>query len=368
MSWYLNIMKENLSEADRRWLQQIWAPVAVGIPPSDALRSLCVMPDGEIRCYGERDKQTLLGGSGEAIYLSSRDCGLSWKAYPQPAGTLGSAERSPWSGKYISLRNILHGEQKGLYVYSSVQGPDDPTPQRRQIDNNIYQVILPPVAMVSRRRWLCGMHYVENHHYYPVVASSDDDGESWTLHHLPATPDHVPVWPHKGVRWQNSGAEPSVIELPDGRLMLLARTSLDVLYVYYSQDGGDSWTAGEPSDFHATLTTPALLRLHDKRVVLFWCNTQPLPELDKDTLWPPVGPQTKCGWAEDVFTNRDVNHAAVTSDGIHWQGFRELYLNELRNRADFRSCGGSISSADKSITNFRPRTPLPQNTGRLWPT
>lgn len=354
MSWYLDKMKEKLSEDDRRWLQQIWAPTVVGVPASDALRNLCVMPDGELRCYGERDKKTVFGGSGEPIYLSSQDCGLSWKAYSL-AGKhyLGSAVRSPWSGKYIMLHNILNGEGKGLYVASSMIGPDDPAPSRRRIDDKIYQVILPPVPMTSRQRWLCGMHLVEDHHYHPVVAVSDDDGESWTLHHLPACPDHQVKPPHRGLRWQNSGAEPSVIELPNGRIMLIARTSLDVLYVYYSEDGGDTWTSGKPSNFHATLTTPALLRLHDGRVLLFWCNTQPLPEVDHEKTWPPVNASTIQGLGEDVFTNRDANHAAITSDGIHWYGFREVFLNQLRYRADFRSCGGTRSSADKSVHQFQ---------------
>lgn len=354
MSWYLDIMKEKLNEDDRRWLQQIWAPTVVGVPASDALRNLCVMPDGELRCYGERDKKTVFGGSGEPIYLSSQDCGLSWKAHSLAGKRyLGSAVRSPWSGKYVTLHNVLSGEEKGLYVASSLVGPDDPAPTRCRIDDKIYQVILPPVPMVSRQRWLCGMHFVEDHHYHPVVAVSDDDGESWTLHHLPACPDHQVEPPHLGLRWQNSGAEPSVIELPNGRIMLIARTSLDVLYVYYSDDGGDTWTNGELSSFHATLTTPALLRLHDGRVLLFWCNTQPLPEVDHQQTWPPVTASTIQGLGEDVFTNRDANHAAITADGVHWSGFREVFLNQLRFRADFRSCGGSLSSADKSVHQFQ---------------
>ncbi len=354
MSWYLESMKSLLSEADARWLRAVWAPTVVGVPPSDALRSLCVMPDGEIRAYGERNKTTVRGGSGEAIYLASRDCGLSWKAYPVPPGALGASVRSPYSGKYISLRNVTGGEAPGLYVFSSDVGPDDPSPARRRIDPSIYQVILPPVAMVSRRRFLCPMHFVdERRHYHPVIALSDDDGESWTLRHLPAAPDHTVSGAHRGLRWQNSGAEPCVAEMPDGRLMLLARTSLDVLYVYESFDGGDTWTEGAPSDFHATLTTPAFLRLSDGRVVLFWCNTQPLPELDHTVQRPLMPPSAVSGLAEDVFTNRDANHAAVTADGVHWQGFREVFLSEIRHRADFRTCGGAVSSADKSVHQFQ---------------
>ncbi len=353
MSWYLDTMEKRLSETDARWLKQIYAPKVVAVPPSDARRFLCVMPDGELRCYGEKDKQTIHGGSGEAVYIASRDCGLSWKTYPRPNGSLGAAVRSPWSGRYLAVGCRTQGDGKGLYVYTSETGPDDTAFAAKRIDDKIYQVVMRPVAIESLRRWFCCMHYVENYHFHPVVAVSDDDGETWRLHHFPANPDHEAIPPHKSIRWQNSGAEPDVVELPDGRIMMIARNSLDVFYAYYSSDGGDTWTEGAPSDFHGTLTTPIFLRLHDGRALLFWCNTQPLPELDHTKLWPPVNQFTLNGWGEDVFTNRDANHAAITEDGVHWRGFREMYLNDVRNNADFRSCGGSISAADKSVHQFQ---------------
>jgi hypothetical protein len=53
---------------------------------------------------------------------------------------------------------------------------------------------------------------------------------------------------------------------------------------------------------------------------------------------------------EDVFTNRDVIHAAISEDdGQTWTGFRELYLNPLRNEGDFATRGGKEVSPDKSV-------------------
>jgi hypothetical protein len=62
-------------------------------------------------------------------------------------------------------------------------------------------------------------------------------------------------------------------------------------------------------------------------------------------------PEQKTGdlW-EDVFTNRDVIHAAISDDdGKTWKGFRELYLNPLRNESDFATSGGTEVSLDKSV-------------------
>lgn len=353
MNWYLEQLTQLLSEQDSRMLQRIFEPVVVGIPPEDARRGLCVMPDGEIRSYGVADKQHV-ADEGQVVYLASRDCGLSWKLYVADSNdVLGESVRSPFSDKYLTIRSQSTGEYTGTYVYSSSIGPSDTKPTVKKISDTIYHDIFLPIAIPSRNRWLCTMHHMEAGNYTPIVMISDDDGASWEVKTLNSTPNHEPIWPHAAVRWQNNGAEPIVTELPDGKLMLLARTSLDYFYVYYSEDGGDSWTDGEPSIFHSTLTTPAFLNLSDGRNLLFWCNTQPLPEYNHRNQWPPLDPGTIEGRGEDVFTNRDANHVAITTDGSSWTGFRELFLSSLRNDADYRSVGGKISSNDKSVHQFQ---------------
>ncbi len=353
MTWYLQPMEQLLSKQDTQLLNMIYEPTIVGVPLEDARRSLCVMPDGEIRSYGSIRKKHV-HDLGEGAYLASRDCGLSWKLYlNETVNVLGASVRSPYSGKYITLRSMNEGTEQGTYVYSSMKGPADASPTARKITDEVLHDIFQPIALSSRERWLCTMHRIQDGNYTPIVMTSDDDGDSWTIVSLPSTPRHEAVWPHLGLRWQNNGAEPVVTELPDGKLMLLARTSLDYFYVYYSDDGGDHWTNGEPSNFHSTLTTPFLLKMSDARNLLFWCNTRPLPEFHHESQWPPLHPDLISGRWEDVFTNRDACHAAITADGTHWSGFRELYLSGLRNDADFRTKGGAISSNDKSVHQFQ---------------
>jgi len=206
--------------------------------------------------------------------------------------------------------------------------------------------------MRSCKRWLCTTQKWEKGMLTPVVLLSDDDGENWREVVLASVAPHIMVPPHKGMRWQQYSCEPTVIELNDSRLMLISRTSQDVHYVYYSEDAGETWTIPAPSEyFHATTTMPTLLRLRDGRIVFFWCNTQPLPELDHATQ-PELSDDEKAGVWEDVFTNRDACHAAISADnGKTWTGFREINLNEVRNYADFRSIRGDIGN-DKSVHQF----------------
>ena len=89
--------------------------------------------------------------------------------------------------------------------------------------------------------------------------------------------------------------------------------------------------------------------MKDGRLLAVWNNSTPLPELNHDKQ-PGLNVSEREGRSEDFFTNRDVIHAAVsTDDGKTWRGFRELYLNDRRNDGDFRSTGGNAGSLDKSI-------------------
>ena len=136
--------------------------------------------------------------------------------------------------------------------------------------------------------------------------------------------------------------------------------------IILSEDAGETWSAWQPSRFYGTLTMPTLYRLSDGRVLLLWCNTTPLPEIDRTD--EPIPESAKNGRWEDVFTNRDACHAAISEDdGQTWIGFREMRLNPLRNSGDF----GSRASHDFSVhqpqalelpkqcldTNARPVTP-----------
>jgi len=336
----------------------------VAVPYENAWRSLCVSAEGELRCYGAIWKKNH-SDPGQRVYLKSTDCGLSWKTYVESnEAALGQAVHSPYTGSYLSLiawnasregaLPASQGKPPAVYALRSYKGFDDTAYGWHKATDLPVGGVRLPVPMLTRERWLCTAQITLEGRYHPVVFRSDDDGITWEQSILEPAPRHVVAPPHKGLRWQNDACEPTVVELSDGTLMVLARTSQDFHYIYYSHDGGASWTAPEPSRFHGTLTMPTLCRLSDGRILLCWCNTQPLPELDHARQWPPLREGELTGNdGEDVFTNRDANHAAISSDdGKTWAGFRELGLNGIRNASDFRSKGANDESLDKSVHQF----------------
>lgn len=342
---YLKKLASVLTEEDKEFLKKIYEPVAVAIPPSDAYNSLCVTDDGEIRCYGTLPTGLSPNDPKEPVYISSADCGLSWKMHKASPEEVGSCVKSPYSGRWLAP--FLKDGQ--LYVRISEKGAGSTEFKEVKVGENSLDYRL-PLALKSIKRWIIAANYKG----HSAVYISDDDGESWHISELSPTDRFVMAPPHKGMRWENSGVEPTVLEMKDGSLIAVLRTSTDYHYISRSFDYGESWSKPVPTTFHSTLTNPCLLRLNDGRILFFYNNTRPLPEMELENVWPPLSEDEKNGVWEDVFTNRDSNCVAVSEDeGKTWQGFRELYLNELRNDCDFRSSGSNATGRDKSVHQFQ---------------
>ena len=344
---------KRITKNDRDRLEKIFAPTVVTVPIENARRNIAVMPDGEIRSYGLVQKTAAAdeGMGGIPAYISSANGGLDWHLVPIRAKRfMGPAARNPVTGRYVTVVNRSVDGERGAFVrYTDIDLDDENFVEKKiaEIDGGIMQTFH-PLFIKKRNRWIVPTNTVKGTQH-PMVLYSDDDGESWNEVHLNPIPIYEKQYPHKGVRWQNTGVEPIITERSDGSLYLLARGSHDFFYEYISQDGGERWTEGAPSLFHGTLTTPFFLPLSDGRQLLFFNNTRPMAEVDQSDFIEPY----RVGRAEDYFTNRDANHVAISDGGFNWQGFRELFLNQIRNAPDFRLKGGIVCCNDKSVHQFQ---------------
>ncbi|EXY79670.1 BNR repeat-like domain protein [Bacteroides fragilis str. 3988 T1] len=303
-------------------LDSVYAPLKVATPPSDAYIGFSLLDNGEIRHYNYGE-QAVAG----TVYLASTDHGLTWKRVNRPKEMPFADCQSPVSKEYIRLVDM---GAMGVYCIRTSGGLTGGRTLTKVADRNSI-MIKPPVFIRNGKRIVVAAHGgVTPKGCYTYF--SDDDGLTWKCSNTVTSPDHQGGGFHKGIRWNHGAVEPTVVELKDGTLWMLMRTSQDFHYQAFSKDGGQTWGESEPSPFYGTITMPTLGRLADGRLLLFWCNTTPLPEKEgTDGVW------------DDVFTNRDVTHVAVSDDdGKTWKGFRELYMDPMRNDIDYAVHGGGI--------------------------
>lgn len=97
-----------------------------------------------------------------------------------------------------------------------------------------------------------------------LVFYSDDAGKTWKSSQPAPLPD--------GPRGM---AEPCVIELKDGRLLMMARGGLGVLLTSHSGDGGLTWSRGSPTKLTSPLSSFTLRRLPDGRLIVFYNHAAP---------------------------------------------------------------------------------------------
>ncbi len=141
---------------------------------------------------------------------------------------------------------------------------------------------------------------------------SDDNGKTWK-----ESKSRVVAPVFENYIGNNYGAvEPNLVQLSDGRILLLCRTQNGWLYQSVSENEGETWSEGVPSVFHSSNSPANLLKLPDGRIVITWCNT----------VDPDINSFGK------IYTHRDVLHMAISDDdGATWMGFREIFRVPTRN-------------------------------------
>jgi len=300
--------------------QKFYEPTFVGRPPQNAFTGLVHLENGEIRHYGKN------------LYIRSLDQGLSWDTVFIENGNL-YGKQSPVNKEFLRLFSGPAGE---VFSARSIGGIDGQW-SVELVDSSNAIMLKPPIFIRFGKRAMVGFHTRKRDGCGSYF--SDDNGKSWRKSNQVIVPGHKAGGFHKGPRWNHGAVEPTIIELKDGRLWMLIRTAQDTHYESFSEDGGESWSDPVHSRFYGTITMPTLHRLNDGKILLLWSNTTPLPELEHYS-----------GRWEDVFTNRDAIHAAVSDDeGKTWKGFREIYLNPLRNDSLMATRFGELGSLDRSV-------------------
>lgn len=94
-----------------------------------------------------------------------------------------------------------------------------------------------------------GFRFVKGNPLHSFVFISDDEGKTWRL-----SADTMTA-PGRGAH------EPSVVELKDGRLLCMLRTTQGCVYKSFSDDQGDHWTRPVPTDFPAPDAPPLIRRI-----------------------------------------------------------------------------------------------------------
>ena len=122
-----------------------------------------------------------------------------------------------------------------------------------------------------------------------VVTSvfSEDDGLTWGRGNLIDLGGHGH---HDGAM------EPTVMELRDGRILMLIRSNLGRFWQAFSGDGGRYWRTVMPSGIDASTAPGFLLRLHSGRVALVWNRVGP----ESGEAWQkkdcPLHAEIPCSW------------------------------------------------------------------------
>jgi len=110
-----------------------------------------------------------------------------------------------------------------------------------------------------------GLGTYEGDHNLGLCFFSDDGGTTWKKSDKPAD--------------LNDGrgmAEPTVAEIGEHKLIMLARTGSGFLFRSFSDDGGNNWSTPEATTMTAACSPLTLKTLPDGRLIVFYDHAKPI--------------------------------------------------------------------------------------------
>ena len=149
-----------------------------------------------------------------------------------------------------------------------------------------------------------GEFYGRGDHYNAFCLYSDDEGKTWNTS-------------RKKVDLPKRGAEePGVVELKDGSLLAMMRTTLGKIYRSVSKDRGETWSDGEATELPSPSAANCIKRIPKTGDLVFlWNNATP------EVLAIPGG--TSYHYPRNPLT------AAISKDeGKTWTNFKDVVRRE----------------------------------------
>lgn len=214
------------NDGGRTWKEDVRLDIYWNLPGmiSDGGISFLHLKDGRLALLAHRHVKGLDGG-GLPIISFSTDEGKTWTN----AKTIGAPE-----GVWYVMNDRLIQMKNGT--------------------------IIVPVSHMPK-----GLGTYEGDHNLGLCFLSNDGGNTWKKSNKPADLDDG-----RGM------AEPSVAEIEDNQLIMLARTGSGYLYRSYSNDDGDTWSVPETTTLLAACSPLTLKTLPDGRLIVFYNHAQPL--------------------------------------------------------------------------------------------
>ncbi|NPV46813.1 MAG: exo-alpha-sialidase [Armatimonadetes bacterium] len=148
----------------------------------------------------------------------------------------------------------------------------------------------------------------EGQHFTGVCMISDDGGQSWWRS------GEITVDTPRGVM------EPRIVEVAPDRLLCLFRIKGGYLYPTTSDDGGETWSASEPSPLTAPESMCQLIKLRSGNLLVVWNNVS---STNQQPRYPLVAAVSRDGgetWgpplviATETVTNQLSNHGIIQLD------------------------------------------------------
>jgi sialidase-1 len=164
------------------------------------------------------------------------------------------------------------------------------------------RIILPCHA--PAKDGLVGVPYSNECHLHSLVFYSDDGFRTWKQS------EDTMTAPGRGAH------EPSVVELKDGRLLCLLRTTTGTLYRSYSNDEGVHWTKPEPTHFPAPDVEPLVTRIPTTGdLMVMWNNVESKSNWPRTPLSVAISKDEGQTWGHyhdiDARPNRDAAYPFV---------------------------------------------------------